>query len=151
REGDRLDAVRVAEEALGLDRPIEMVVAPLVAGGHVPPILLAVPGDGRLEQPAVALEEGRDSPGAPSQGVGHLRLHTRQDPPLLVAPGLAMDLPAAAPFDREVGGAGLERDGTVRPIAATAAGGDRSQRPAHRMAAERLGDVSVATGAGRSA
>src|SRR4051794_20583226 len=139
----------MTEQALRLDRAIEVVVATLVTGGEVPLLLLAVPGEGRLEQPAVVLDQVRDSPGARSQGVLHLRLHLRQDLSLLVAPNLPVELADAAPFNRELGGAGLERGRIVRPIAAGWCQGDRGQRPSHGMAAERLRNVAVATGAGR--
>jgi hypothetical protein len=57
RHPHRLDAVGVAEEALGHDRPVEMAVEPVVAGGQAPRMPSGVPGDGRLEQPAVMLDE----------------------------------------------------------------------------------------------
>ena len=43
RQVDRLHAVGVAEQALGLDRALEVFIAVLVPGGEVPLLLLAVP------------------------------------------------------------------------------------------------------------
>ena len=113
RQVDRFHAVGMTEQALGLDRPLEMLVASLVAGRKVPLVLLAVPGDWRLKQPPVMLDQVRDSPGARTHGILHFRLHFCQDPPLLVAAALTVKLAASAPFDRELGKPRRERGQTV--------------------------------------
>ena len=46
-----------------MDRPVEVEVLRLIAGGEIPPPLLRVPGDRRLEEEAVALDQvGEASP-----------------------------------------------------------------------------------------
>jgi hypothetical protein len=103
RELDWLDAVRMTEQALGLNGSLEMVVATLVAGRKVPLSLLAVPGDGRLEQPAVTLDQIRDTSGSRSQSIANLCLHLCQHPASLVVSRLTVKLPPIAPLDGEPG------------------------------------------------
>ena len=88
-------------------------IALLVAGGEVPLFLLAVPGDRRLKQPALVLDEVGDAPRTRPQRILDLGLDLGDDTPLLVAPGLLVKLAAFATFDRELGCPRIERGRAV--------------------------------------
>src|SRR5262249_56443602 len=63
----RLDPVGMAIQAGGDHRPVEMGILLLVARGEVPPPLLDVPTDRRLEEQAVALDQVADPLAAGSE------------------------------------------------------------------------------------
>ena len=53
----RLDPVGVAKQACGLDRPVKMVIQLFIAGRQAPSTCQRVPGDRRLDEEAVAIDE----------------------------------------------------------------------------------------------
>jgi hypothetical protein len=103
RHGHRQYGVGVTEQALGLDGPIEVVVSTFIPGGKVPPVFLAVPGNRRLIEPAVALDQVREPSPSRPQRKAHLRLDLSDDSPPIIAPRFFVKLPTIASFDCELG------------------------------------------------
>jgi hypothetical protein len=56
----RFNSVRVAEEALRGDRPVEVAIRPFIAGRQIPLSLPRVPTDRRLEEEAIVFDQVRD-------------------------------------------------------------------------------------------
>ena len=81
RRWNRMNAVRVAIQAPGPNRPVEMVVCHFKTGRQIPPTLLRIPGEGRLEEKAVAFNEVRQPLPARAQHELHFLLVTGDDPP----------------------------------------------------------------------
>jgi hypothetical protein len=123
RQINRLDPVSVAEQALGLDGPVKMEVAMLVAGSQVPTLFLTVPGNGRLKQPAVMFDEKRDSTRARSHCILHFVFDLGDGVPVRITPGFFVKHAAIAFLDRESERPGLE----PRAVAELVDNGDGSR------------------------
>ena len=94
--------VRMADQAGGRDLPLEAPDPLLITGGESPATFLRIPGDRRLEEIVVALDQERPSMGAGTQHVAHFALNLPDDLPRPIAPGLTMDRAAVALLKRIV-------------------------------------------------
>ena len=133
RVNDRFDTVGMTKQTVRHDWPIEVHIANIIPRRNVPPILLAIPCDRRLEQSVVVLNEVRDSSRARTDRVFHFAFDLRQDTAFLVYPGLAVNKMSTAALNGVAGGTCLE---CVRAIGPKFSDGDWRQRASHRVAAK---------------
>jgi hypothetical protein len=101
RKTDWLDLVGVAEETLGNDGSIKMRVHSIESRRECPALLSGVPGDGRLEQTTVVLNEERDSLSPRTNRVAGLSSDLRDDLSCLVDPNLPVERAPVSLVDRE--------------------------------------------------
>ena len=144
---DVLHPVGVARQAFRADRTLETAVQLPETGREIPPLRLRVPGQRRLEQIPVPIDQKRQRMSARSQNVPDDPVHLRDDLSLVVKPPLPMDDLARGPLDPVVKPIRLEDV----PDCAVAGFGPRrvdgGERSSHRMIGKRRRDLLMAAGA----
>src|SRR5262249_57383857 len=109
-----------------------------VAGGEAPPPLLGVPGDRRLEEVAVAIDDVRQRPRPRTEHESNLGLDPGDRPALGVPPRFLVEDTPAPTLDRVFEALRRER---VRTIVRLGRVPDRGQRPTHGMRSEGPGNL----------
>jgi hypothetical protein len=102
------DPVRVAEQACGLDRSVEVVIQLLIAGRQTPPLRLGIPCDRRFDEEAVALDKVSQAPPSGAQDVLDFSLGLRDDPARWVSACLLVNHAPIPALDRVLETLGFE-------------------------------------------
>ena len=141
----RLDPVRVAEQAIGLDRPVEVIVERFKTRGQIPSLLSGIPGKRGLEKEAIVLDQVGSSLPAGADHELDLGLVLGDDPARCVASRLLVKDVTVPMFDGVLEALALEESPAGSLVALRHVGlPDGSEGAAHRVLAEGLGALRVA-------
>jgi hypothetical protein len=144
----RLNPVRVAEQAMGRDRPVEVADRGLIAGGLIPLSPLRVPSNRRLEEEAIAFDQVGDPLPPGTDREPDLRLVLGDDAARGIPSRLFMDDMTVGILDGVLEPLCLEQGSVARFVAPQGRHRDRKQRATRRVLAEGLRDLRMAADAG---
>ena len=142
----------MAEQAVGIDRALEVRLLGVlpVAGRDSPTALLREPGDGRHEEVPVSLDEEVDASCPRAEHVTDFGLRLSEHAPFRVPPRRLVENSPVPPFDRVLQPVRLERQsrrGAGRRAVLGAS--HRRHRSSHRVRAVGIGELAMASDAGR--
>ena len=140
------DPIRMAEQAIGLDRPVEVIIGHVKTGGQAPRLLPGIPGQRGLEKEAIVFDQIGDSLSSRADRELDLGLVLGDDPARCVASRLLVKDVTVPMFNRVMEALALEEspaDSFVAFPHGTLS--DRSEGTAHRVLAEILCALRMAT------
>ena len=148
--GDRAEMVGMTEQAVGLDRALEVRTCGelAIAWRDIPAPLLFEPSDRRLEEKTIAVDQKGASARTGAESEPDLRFDLGNQSSVRVAACCFMNLMLAAMLNRVRNPVMLDRQSSTGRR--TVVGGrDRSERPSHRVRVVIEGDLPVTAGACR--
>ena len=132
-----LDPVRVAVQATGLDRPVEVIIDRLKTRGEIPPLFPGIPRQRRFEQEAIVLDQVGSPLAAGADRKLDLGLAPGDDPARCIASRLLVKDVTISMFNRVLEAAALEERPAGSHVALCHGRRlDGSERAAHRVLAE---------------
>ncbi len=141
----RLDPIRMAVQAIGLDRPVEMRVEHFKSRGQIPPLLPGIPGQGGLEEEAIVLDQVGGALPAGANRELDLGLAPGHAPARCVAARLLVKDVTVPMFDGVLEALTFEECPAVALVALRHGGlPNGSEGAPHRVLAEGLGALRMA-------